>query len=180
MELKLLNKTFAKCVIDDIKTLYHESFPEEERRNWCDIVDMINKDHLYYNVYVITINDCFAGFISWWNFGTFRYVEHFAVKEKMRGKGIGGCSIKTFVEMQSSAVVLEVELPSVGVMARRRIGFYERHGFNALEKFEYVQPPYASGLPAVPMMLMLTTNNNETIDIAEIAKQIHRYVYKKG
>jgi hypothetical protein len=45
---------------------------------------------------------------------------------------------------------------------------------------EYVQPPYSPNLPEVPMMLMLAANNNETIGIAEIAKQIHRYVYKKG
>lgn len=180
MELKLLNKTFVKCHIDEIKALYYESFPEEERRDWCDIVDMINQNHQHYNINVVTIDGRFAGFISWWDFGTFRYVEHFAIKEEMRGKEIGGRSIKDFLEMQSSSVVLEVELPSVGEIASRRIGFYTRHGFNAMTEFKYVQPPYAPNLPEVPMLLMLAANNNETIGISEIAKQIHRYVYKKG
>lgn len=180
MELKLLNKGFAINYIDDVKKLYYESFPVEERRDWADVIDMINQNHAHYSVYVVVVDGWFAGFISWWSFETFRYVEHFAIKEEMRGNGIGGHAIQYFVEMQPSAVVLEVELPSVGVMARRRIGFYERHGFNALEKFEYEQPPYSPGLPAVPMMLMLAANDNETIDIDEIAKQIHRYVYKKS
>lgn len=180
MKQKLLSKAFSICHIDDIKTLYHESFPEEERRDWCDVVDMINQNHQYYNVNVITIDERFAGFILWWDFESFRYVEHFAIKEEMRGKGIGGRSIQNFVAMRPSSVVLEVELPSVGEMACRRIEFYKRHGFNAMTDIEYVQPPYSPNLPEVPMMLMLAANNNETIGIAEIAKQIHRYVYKKG
>lgn len=180
MELILLNKGATINHIDDVKKLYHESFPLEERRDWFDIVNMLNQNHTCYNIYVIIVEGRFVGFISWWDFSLFRYVEHFAIKEEVRGSGIGGQAIKDFVAMQPSAVVLEVELPSTGELARRRIGFYERHGFKAHADYEYVQPPYASNLPEVPMMLMRVINNNETIGIDEIAKQIHRYVYKKG
>lgn len=94
----------------------------------------------------------FCGFITWWDFGGFVYGEHFAMLPECRGVGIGGEVIDRFVAEAGKPVVLEVELPT-NDMARRRIGFYERHGF-VLCDAEYVQPPYDAGGGCVPMRLM--------------------------
>ena len=94
----------------------------------------------------------FCGFITWWDFGGFVYGEHFAMLPECRGAGIGGEVIDRFVADAGKPVVLEVELPT-NDLARRRIGFYERHGF-VLCDAEYVQPPYDAGGGCVPMRLM--------------------------
>lgn len=94
----------------------------------------------------------FCGFITWWDFGGFVYGEHFAMLPECRGAGIGGEVIDRFVADAGKPVVLEVELPTNG-LARRRIGFYERHGFTLCDA-EYVQPPYDAGGEGVPMRLM--------------------------
>ena len=94
----------------------------------------------------------FCGFITWWDFGGFVYGEHFAMLPECRGAGIGGEVIDRFVAEAGKPVVLEGELPT-NDMARRRIGFYERHGF-VLCDAEYVQPPYDAGGGCVPMRLM--------------------------
>lgn len=94
----------------------------------------------------------FCGFITWWDFGDFVYGEHFAMLPECRGAGIGGEVIDRFVADAGKPVVLEVELPTNDT-ARRRIGFYERHGFTLCDA-EYVQPPYDAGGEGVPMRLM--------------------------
>lgn len=94
----------------------------------------------------------FCGFITWWDFGGFVYGEHFAMLPECRGAGIGGEVIDRFVADAGKPVVLEVELPTNDT-ARRRIGFYERHGFTLCDA-EYVQPPYDAGGEGVPMRLM--------------------------
>ena len=33
--------------------------------------------------------DMFVGFISYWEFGSYRYIEHFAVHQGLRGRGYG-------------------------------------------------------------------------------------------
>ena len=107
----------------------------------------------------------FRGFITWWDFGEFVYGEHFAMLPECRGAGIGGEVIDRFVAEAGRPVVLEVELPT-DEMSRRRIGFYERHGF-ALCDAEYVQPPYDAGGGGVPMRLM---SHGVTLDAAMFAR----------
>lgn len=94
----------------------------------------------------------FCGFITWWDFGGFVYGEYFAMLPECRGAGIGGEVIDRFVADAGKPVVLEVELPT-NDMARRRIGFYERHGFAVCDA-DYAQPPYDAGGECVPMRLM--------------------------
>lgn len=180
MKLKLININNAPMYIDEIKQLYIKSFPEEERREWNDIVCMIEKKNIFFNMYVIIFDGDYVGFITWWNFMSFRYVEHFAIKEELRDKNIGSRSICKFCKMQSSPVVLEVELPTLGEFAYRRIKFYERNGFIAHHEYKYLQPPYAANLPEIPLLLMSWSAKNKIECIDEIAEQIHLYVYKKG
>lgn len=109
--------------------------------------------------------ECFAGFITWWDFGEFVYGEHFAMLPECRGAGIGGEVIDRFVAEAGRPVILEVELPT-DEMSRRRIGFYERHGFAVCDA-EYVQPPYDAGGGGVPMRLM---SHGVTLDAAMFAR----------
>lgn len=158
-----------------VKPLYLEAFPAEERRLWTDLNELINDRQSAYNIYVIKCNGVFSGFLSWWNLGSFVYVEHFAVSAEKRGAGIGGQVLKLFIRKVGVPVVLEAELPQCGELAVRRIGFYKRNGFRECCDVDYVQPPYAPGLPSVPLRLMIS--NDADVNLVEVVKLIHRNVY---
>ena len=97
----------------------------------------------------------FAGLIYWWDFGNFAYVEHFAIDSRCRNGGIGGRALDLFVEQfTDKGIVLEVEPETDGDMARRRIGFYRRHGFEVIEGFSYMQPPYSKEKNEIELWLM--------------------------
>lgn len=153
-----------------VETLYVDAFPRNERRCVNEMRRLAECGRL--NVYAVVDTeaadeaanggapnrcepDCggaFRGFITSWDFGEFVYGEHFAMSPECRGAGIGGEAIDRFVADAGRPVILEVELPTDG-MSRRRIGFYERHGFVVCDA-EYVQPPYDTGGEGVPMRLM--------------------------
>lgn len=161
----------------DVEKLYYDSFPAEERRPWKNVLGLLSQEDSPYSVYVILRDNEFAGFISWWNFGNFVYVEHFAVEMEMRGNGVGSKSLRQFVDAVQMPVVLEVELPQRGEMARRRIAFYTRNGFTAHPHFDYIQPPYGADFPPVPLMLM-TTGNGGVLDLKQMAHRLHTVVYR--
>lgn len=152
-----------------VERLYADAFPRNERRAESEMRRLAECGRL--NVCAVE-NLCaaedaedadgadgksdgcgrFCGFITWWDFGGFVYGEHFAMLPECRGAGIGGEVIDRFVADAGKPVVLEVELPT-NDMARRRIGFYERHGFAVCDA-DYAQPPYDAGGGCVPMRLM--------------------------
>lgn len=116
-----------------------------------------------------------AGFITYWTFDSFVYVEHFAVGEKVRGGGLGGKALQEFRKMMARPVVLEVERPGSNDMADRRIAFYRRNGFHTIDSYEYMQPPYAPRLPEVPLLLMCDTP--DAVSPAEIDATLRCHVY---
>lgn len=159
------------------KELYETSFPAEERREWGKIVRFAEEASHPLSFYEILWKGKAAGFLTAWDLPDgWMYVEHFVVAEPLRGKGIGEQAIRLFCASHSK-VVLEVELPSMGKTAQRRIAFYERCGFAPHEDFEYIQPSYGEGLPEVEMMLM--TYGENRAGLYEIASLLKRIVYEK-
>lgn len=161
-------------ILEQVRRLYESSFPEEERRLRLDFQSNVY-DNVAFCLYEIVSDGFFGGFLTSWDLGVVRYVEHFAIEPRLRGRGVGTDIIGQFVAMDSRPVVLETELPETGEMARRRIGFYKRCGFEECVNIDYVQPAYASHLPSVPMRLMITDKNN--VDVNKVVQIIYRIVY---
>ena len=158
--------------------LYCLSFPAGERR----VYDGEHGFHSFltansgrFHPLVITLGGEFAGFLTYWEFPGYVYVEHFAVEPEMRGSDIGGSTLRHLVECVSDCVLLEVEHPDTPE-ARRRIGFYERHGFRLHADIEYMQPPYDPSLPEVPLLLM-THGNVDLSDPRKALAPMLRAVY---
>lgn len=160
---------------ENIYRLYHSSFPVEERRNWVDIELILNTDKRF-NMFVFSSENEFNGFLTFWDFENFVYVEHFAVSDSIRGQGIGSQIIKSFRDEQKSPIVLEVELPETPV-AVRRIAFYEKLGFKVISK-PYLQPPYDGKSDFLPLILMTNDYDfgNENFD--DIRNTLYKEVYK--
>ena len=156
--------------------LYKSAFPPEQRRN----LDKLEHEMLtskYFRVHALLMNDQFVGFFNYWIFDTFYFVEHFAIKPELRGKKLGSKVLNTFKEDIALPVILEVEMPTSAVAARR-IEFYEKAGFHIVLN-DYAQPPYRSSDFMIPMFIM--TNEKELVSkhFDHIKKTVYKEVYKK-
>lgn len=154
--------------------LLTESFPPEERRDvavWRSYTQ--SKSH-FHNMLVCDDGRRIA-LITYWHFGFFCYVEHFAVSAALRSCGYGG-RILSLLQSQLSPlpIVLEVELPDSEISCRR-IGFYRRNGFDILP-VDYFQPPYRSDDDSIPMYLMANAHLSEE-QIAAVRSSIYKDVY---
>lgn len=134
------------------KQIYETSFPEDERRNFDLLKALDKKSDL--DFFVITDNHANAiGIISLWLFEEFIYIEHFAVQEDKRGSGIGSNVLYSLANKYSKPILLEVELPEDD-LAKRRIAFYQRHGF-VTQPYDYTQPAYDKNKQSLPMIIMI-------------------------
>ena len=68
--------------------LYTASFPHPERRSWDGLVHELIYEKRFFSNALLQENE-FVGFLNYWKFEQFYYIEHFAVLEKMRGKNNG-------------------------------------------------------------------------------------------
>jgi ribosomal protein S18 acetylase RimI-like enzyme len=132
--------------------LYIRAFPVSERRSW----EGLEHELLYekkFHPQVLLQDNQFVGFLNYWKFDEFDYIEHFAVTDQMRNKQIGTEAMEIFMKKSNLPIILEVEMPK-NSLAERRIKFYERLGFLVLTN-EYSQPPYNSEVgDFIPILIM--------------------------
>lgn len=155
--------------------LLQESFPEIERRNYADQKKLLNKEE--YNIvgYKNDKNEVIA-FIAYWKFDKYYFIEHFAVKESLRGHKIGTELLKKFLEDAKKRIILEVEFPE-DYISIKRIDFYNRIGF-VLNDYDYLQPPLQKGMELFPLKIMSYINKLSQGEFENIRREIYKKVYK--
>lgn len=155
-----------------LEALMHTAFPIQERRN--DEEQRYNTDYnpLFHSNLIID-NNTLVGLINYWDFKTFRYIEHFAIDNNLRSKGYGKTVITRLKEESKLPIVLEVEEP-IDEITQRRISFYQRQGF-ILDKHPYLQPPYRKGDSWFPLCLM----SYGTLDMDKHFDNIKSTIYKE-
>lgn len=158
-----------------VEQLFVDAFPPDERRPLPDQRSNTDNNTRFQCLLVTDRNQKPTGFITCWDLGICLYVEHFATSPEMRGAGIGSAILRDFLTKAGKPVVLEVEHPDTEI-ARRRIGFYRRNGFELWEDVDYIQPPYSPGQSAVPLLLMATPGLSRE-DASKIIAAIHTQVY---
>lgn len=152
--------------LERLMDLYESAFPPDERRPREQMPPADPAFRLW------AVGD--DGLLTTWHFDGYTYVEHFAVFPDRRGGGIGSRALAAI----EGPVILEVEPPESGEMARRRIDFYRRNGFR-LEDLKYIQPPYspASSPASSPVELRLMVRGQLPVPLAEAAATLRRRVY---
>lgn len=173
--IQLIPVTNSLELNDDLKQIYIESFPPDERREWHEIKELLHQPNFSFNK--LLDGEKLIGLITTWNLPDFLFIEHFAIGKAMRGKGIGSQFLKQVIEGKSINVVVEVEEP-INESARRRISFYERLEFLVCQGI-YYQPPYSPEKSKVRMLLMSFPNRIPLSEIEEIKTQLYRQVYGK-
>lgn len=157
-----------------MENLLTASFPAEEYRALEELRTYTDtKAHFHNNI--IFHNDTPVGLITYWDFGQFYYVEHFAIDPTQRNGGHGKNVLSHLCQLLENPIILEVEEPNEE-MAQRRINFYQRHGFSLWEK-PYQQPPYKTGDGFLPMLLMAYGDLKCENDFDKVKEYIYREVY---
>ena len=157
-----------------MEELLVDAFPPEEYRQLEQLREYTDRTGNFHNN-IIFDDDLPVGFITYWDFDSFYYVEHFATNPALRNGGYGKRTLEYLCNYLKRPIVLEVERP-VEEMAKRRISFYQRQGFTLWEK-DYCQPPYKPGDDFLPMYLMVHGELDCEKDFETIKKRIHKEVY---
>ncbi len=149
------------------------SFPKEERRDMEQQRHNCRENMLFHPM-LIRDGEARIGLLNYWQLGDMAYIEHFATSPDLRGRGFGQMALEEMARL-SPRTVLEVEMPD-NDLARRRIGFYRRCGFD-LCNLSYQQPPYRKGDGWLPMLLMFRGVADLDCAFAQTRDEIHRIVY---
>jgi ribosomal protein S18 acetylase RimI-like enzyme len=157
----------------DLQQIYEKSFPDDERREWNQLIDILDDNRFTING--IYFQQQLIGIITFWNLDGFRFIEHFAIRNTEQGKGYGTQVIKKLTAEILVPVILEVEEPFTDV-AKKRIAFYERLNFRISEQ-EYYQPPYSVGKNRVKMLLMSYPEKLDPNKFTTIKNKIYQTVY---
>jgi len=171
--IQLLSVTNPDILNFEFRQIYESSFPEDERREWVQFIDLLHNSQ--FKLYEIYIQKKFIGFISVWDLMEFSFIEHFAFRVTEQGKGYGTQTLNRVLSMNSQPVILEVEEPFTAT-ARKRISFYERLNFSVNNQ-SYFQPPYSPNKNSVKMLLMSYPTKIEPEYFERIKTQIHTLVY---
>jgi ribosomal protein S18 acetylase RimI-like enzyme len=159
-----------------IRRLYESSFPVDERRCFNDVVRLAETEPAFHaDIYSTEGHDGVVGFVFYWHFAPFLYVEHFAVCENLRGQGHGRAVFRDFLTRSDRPVILEVERPE-DETSRRRIRFYERLGLTRSD-VPYMQPPYGPDRQPVPLALMSCGNFDLGMRFDEVRDLLYVKVY---
>ena len=151
------------------------SFPATERRT-PEHAERLFRECDYYKVIGTKDNDDkVTSFLAYWLLNDFCFIDHLAVDESLRNKGMGGALVTHFLQNTTLPIILEVEPPTDNT-SQRRIAFYQRLGFH-LNPYHYEQPSMQPGQPAIPLYIMsypepLTENTFEGY-----VKELYRKVY---
>lgn len=170
--------TLCKEHYPDFLALYEEAFPNDQRRPYNNKADLARfaSQHLKFHALEAVEDGKLVGFLTYWVFNKFTYIEHFAVRSDCRCGGIGTAILQHMIKNVGSELLLEVELPLTD-NDRRRIAFYKRLGFRLNESFLYTQPPYTPDSDEVPMRLM--THGDVTVSDYDDLREMMTEVYNK-
>lgn len=180
--LEIIEYSSGMELPEDYISLYCESFPSTERRNWKTNEDaqLWIAAHKDCRIYLIYYKSIFAGFLNCWNLhtssGEILYIEHFAVSPSQRGNGLGAAALQTIMADSKTSIILEVE-PPTDELTRRRIAFYERNGLKLHSALPYLQPPYFPGNQPIILKIMSSPELGQSEIESEIIPVLHRKVY---
>ena len=157
-----------------IEDLLVDAFPQHERRDPEAQRRLTDSEPRFFNN-IIFSDDKPVGFMTYWKFDDFNFLEHFAIHPKCRSKGYGQMVLNYIEEALEGPAVLEVERPGCE-NSRRRVEFYRRLGFTLWDK-DYHQPPYRSTDQPTPMNIMVHGNLDPDKDFDRVRRTIYVNAY---
>lgn len=136
----------------EFEELYKNSFPVFEQRTAEQQIRAFLSP--LYNLDIYEENGILIGFISYWDFTSYIYIEHFAIHNIHRGKGYGNRLLNMFVEKNHKMVILEID-PIIDDISSARLRFYQKCNFYE-NPYNHVHPPYREGYEGHNLRVLTT------------------------
>lgn len=156
--------------------IYAGSFPVFEQRTETQQQAAFSSAEYCLTAY--TENGTLTGFMAYWTFGEYVYVEHFAMSPTVRGKGLGSRALEEFVTGNPRTVLLEID-PVTDAVSAARLRFYERCGFHA-NGYRHIHPPYREGYAGHPLVVLSSGRPVTPDEYARFARDLAETVMKLG
>lgn len=161
------------------RSVYSTSFPIFEQRTYEQQQDAFADNRYRLDAYTSAEGEL-IGFISYWTFPKYVYVEHFAISPQHRGMGKGTIILRQFianVKATRRVVILEID-PPVDAVSISRQHFYERQGMT-LNIFDHHHPPYRDGFNAHALRIMSSGGNASTEEYEIFSRDLQDIVMKR-
>jgi GNAT superfamily N-acetyltransferase len=129
--------------------LYENSFPIAERRKIGDHLRACNDDRFF--PLSVWEGGELIGLMFFWEWDSYRYLEHLAVNPALRGHGYGSQMLR-FLRDSEHTIILEID-PLSNELSVRRLQFYERSGYT-LTPYRFVHLPYRLDANAQELLIL--------------------------
>lgn len=163
----------SKDEFDAAYAIMMASFPPDEYRPKNEQTELFSRKE--YQMWGLEENGNLCGFAAVWELGEVTFLEHLAVAETHRSRGLGAKILSELATLAQGRLVLEVELPETE-LCKRRIGFYERCGF-FYNDYDYTQPPISQGKSPVPLRIMSHGNSLTEAEFTQVRDTLYEKVY---
>lgn len=167
-------KNISDVYFNSAWKLYEDAFPLEERRSLDAQINVMKKTNYHFEIMVV--DNQLIGFLLWWDFEKYRYIDHFATLKEQRDKGLGRRILEDFLDINDNPILLEVELPN-STINQRRIKFYERIGFN-LNQHYYEVPSSEEDHSPLELLLMSYPEHLTKNDVEQFIESCHPIIFK--
>ncbi|SCH44320.1 ribosomal-protein-alanine acetyltransferase [uncultured Clostridium sp.] len=174
----MMKKKFIDMKKEEFESFFNileKSFPDNERRKYVDQLSLLDKEN--YRPLIFKEKDEVLAIMATWEFEKFVFIEHLAVDNKLRGKGVGTSLIDNYLKECNKEVFLEVEPPQCEI-STKRIKFYEKLNFY-LNDFYYLQQPLNEGDLPFELKIMSYDKKIDSKDFEEYKNIIYKEVYGK-
>lgn len=154
--------------------LYENSFPLAERRKKEDHLRACEDDRFF--PLSAWEGHELIGFMFFWEWDSYRYLEYLAVNPELRGHGFGSQMIRYLRDTQHT-IILEID-PLVNELSVRRLQFYERAGYT-LTPYRFVHLPYRIEAQAQELLILsypkMITKEQHNDFLRFVNKEVIRY-----
>lgn len=125
-----MDKNRINCTDDPmfeyVWKIYNYSFPACERRTIEHQKQAFNSP--FYSLVYFKDKGEVVGFVGYWEFDEYLYIEHIAINKSCRGGGYGSKILREIQAATDKIIILEID-EVVDEVSERRLRFYERAGF---------------------------------------------------
>lgn len=128
------NVALRRSTVEDLEKIlpiYDESFPDDEKKPYS----MIIENHLSGKGEMLSVisDGEVVGMMFACFYLDYAMIDYFAIDKSRRGERIGERAMALCAEhYKNKKIYLEIEDPSIGEMAARRLNFYLRCGFREM------------------------------------------------
>ena len=129
--------------------LYEESFPTAETRKEKDHLRAF-ADERFFPLSAWEGNEL-VGLLFYWEWDSYRYLEHIAVNPELRGSGYGSQMLRYLCDAEKT-IILEID-PLTNELSVRRLQLYERTGFT-LTPYRFVHLPYRLHVEPIELLIL--------------------------